>query len=150
MKRLVAAVLVSLSLGGPLAVAQAGASVHSTTVVATSSKGWLVTLAVAKTTVRTGTRTSATITIDNRTGHSVSVWGCINNFDFTIGLANAKYHYQGLSGAVGCSTTLRKGANVFHEWVTAEYTSTTRAMNPDLPVGTYHTVVNWPTGPARI
>jgi hypothetical protein len=153
MKRLVAAVLLAVSLGGPLAMAQAGASGHSTTVVATSSKGWVVSLAVAKTTVRTGTKLSAAITVDNRTGRSVTVWGCTNNFDFFIGLANAKVHYQGLSGEVACSTKFRVGITIIHTQVTAVYSSCAgqpSCANPGLPVGTYHTVVNWPTGPAHI
>jgi hypothetical protein len=150
MKRLVAAVLLAVSLGGPLAVAPAGASGHSATVVATTSKGWLVSLAVAKTTVRTGAKLSATITIVNRTGHSATVEGCLPNFDFMVILVNAKVRYQDLSGAVACSTTLRRGTTVIHTQIIAVRPTTTRAMNPDLPVGTYHTVVNWPTGPAHI
>ena len=150
MKRLVAAVLLAVSLGGTLAVAQAGASGHSTTVVATTSKGWVVSLAVAKTTVRTGGHLSATITIVNRTGHSATVEGCLTNFDFFVVLVNAKVPYQDLSGDVACSTTLRRGTTVIHTQINAIYSASTTAMNPDLPVGTYHTVVNWPTGPAHI
>jgi len=155
MKRLVSAVLLAASLGGPLVATQAGASVHSTTVVATSSKGWLVTLAVAKTTVHTGAKFSATITIDNRTGHSVTVQGCQSNFDFSIGLANAKVPYQGLSGAVACSTKFRVGSTVIHTPITAVYSSCggqglPSCANPGLPVGKYHTVVNWPTGTPHI
>ena len=151
MKRLAAAVLLAVSLGGPFAVAQAEASVHSTTVVATSSKGWVVTLAVAKTTVRIGAKLSATITVDNRTGHSVTVQGCQPNFDFSVELANAKVPYQGLSGAVACSTKFRVGSTVIHTQVSAVYSSCgglglPSCANPDLPVGAYHTVVNWPTG----
>ena len=150
MKRLVGAVLLAVSLGGPLAVVQAGASGHSTTVVATTSKGWLVSLAVAKTTVRTGTSIPATITVVNRTGHSATVEGCLPNFDFFVVLVNAKVPYQDLSGDVACSTPLRRGTTVIHTQINAIYSATTTAMNPDLPIGTYHTVVNWPTGPAHI
>jgi Ni/Co efflux regulator RcnB len=155
MKRLVTAVLLAASLGGPLAAAQAGASGHSTTVVATTSRGWVVSLAVAKTTVRTGAKFSATITIDNRTGHSVTVEGCQPNFDFSVELANAKVPYRGLSGAAACSTKFRAGSTVIHTQVTAVYSSCggpgqPSCANPDLPVGTYHTVVQWPTGPAHI
>jgi hypothetical protein len=150
MKRIFAAVLLAVSLGGTLAVAQAGASGHSTTVVATTSKGWVVSLAVAKTTVRTGAKLSATITIVNRTGHSATVEGCLPNFDFFVVLVNARVPYQDLSGAVACSTTLRRGTTVINTQINAIHAATTRAMNPDLPVGTYHTVVNWPIGPAHI
>ena len=155
MKRLVAAVLFAVSLGGPLSVAQAGAAGRSTTVVATTSKGWVVSLAVAKTTVRTGTTFSATITIDNRTGRSVPVEGCRSNFDFSVGLANAKVPYQGLSGAVACPTKFRVGNTVIHTPITAAYSTCGGAgqqgcTHPDLPVGKYHTVVNWPTGTPHI
>ena len=155
MKRLVAAVLFFVSLGGPLVAAQAGASQNVAHAVTTSTKGWAVTLAVAKTTVRTGTRFAATITIMNRTGHSVTVVGCQPNFDFSIELANAKVPYQGLSGAVACSTKLRRGTTVFQAPITAVYSSCggpglPSCANPNLPVGTYHTVVNWPTGTPHI
>ena len=155
MKRLVAAALLAVSIGGPLSVAQAGAAGHSTTVVVTTSKGWLVSLAVARTTVRTGTTFSATITIDNRTGRSATVEGCRSNFDFSVKLANAKVPYQGLSGAVACSTKFRVGNTVIHVPVTAAYSACggrgqQACTNPDLPVGKYHTVVNWPTGTQHI
>lgn len=159
MKRLVAAVLLAVSLavslGGPLSGVQAGADGRSTTVVATTSKGWVVSLAVAKTTVRTGTRLSATITIDNRTGRSVTVEGCQSNFDFSVGLANAKVPYVGFSGLVACSTKFRVGSTVIHTPITAVYSTCggegePSCAHPDLPVGEYHTVVNWPTGTPHI
>lgn len=150
MKRLVAAVLLSASLAGPLVAVEAGASQNLAHAVTTSSKGWAVTLAVAKTTVRTGRTILATITIVNRTGHSATVEGCLTNFDFFVELANAKDPYQGLSGDVACSTTLRRGTTIIHTQINATYAATTTAVNPHLPVGTYHTVVNWPTGPAHI
>jgi hypothetical protein len=155
MKRLLASVLLSASLGGPLVATQASASQNVAHNVTTSSKGWAVTLAVSKTTVRTGTKFSATITIVNRTGHSVTVQGCQPNFDFSVELANAKVPYQGLSGAVACSTQLRVGSTVIHAPITAVYSACggqgqPSCSNPDLPVGTYHTVVNWPTGNPHI
>lgn len=155
MKRLVAAVLLSVFLGGPLVASQAGASQNVARAVTTSSKGWAVTLAVAKTTVRTGTRLSATITIVNRTGHSVTVEGCQPNLDFFIELANAKVSYQSLSGLVACSTTLRRGTTVIHAQIIAAYTACggpgqPSCANPNLPVGTYHTAVIWPSGTPHI
>lgn len=155
MKRFVSAVLLAASLGGPLVATQAGASQNVAHAVTTSSKGWAVTLAVSKTTVRTGSKFSATITIVNRTGHSVTVQGCQSNFDFSIGLANAKVPYQGVSGAVACSTKLRVGKTVIHTTVTAVYSSCggqglPSCANPGLPVGKYHTVVNWPTGTPHV
>ena len=155
MKRFTAAALLAVSLGGPLAVAQAGASAHTATIVRASAKGWLVSLAVNKTTVHTGTTFAATITIDNRTGRSATVEGCQSNFDFSVELANAKVPYQGLSGAVACSTKFRVGNTVIHVPVTAAYSACggrgqQACTNPDLPVGKYHTVVTWPTGTPHI
>jgi hypothetical protein len=155
MKRLLASVLLFASLGGPLAATQASASQSVAHTVTTSSKGWAVKLAVSKTTVRTGTKFSATITIVNQTGHSVTVQGCQSNFDFSVELANAEVPYQGLSGAVACSTKLHVGSTVIHAPITAVYSACGGQGQPscatsDLPMGTYHTVVNWPTGSPHI
>ena len=155
MKRLFAVVLLSASLGGPLTAVQADASRNVPHVVTTTSRGWEVTLAVSKTSVRTGTTSSATITIVNRSGHSVTVDGCLNNFDFSISLVNAKVPYSGFNGAVACSTTFRVGRTVIHTQVVAVYSSCggqgqPSCGNPNLPVGAYHTVVNWPTGAPHI
>jgi len=151
MKRFVAAVLLAAAFGGPMAAAQADAASQKVArAVTTSSKGWAVTLAVAKTTVRTGSKISATITIVNRTGHSAYVEGCLPDFDFFVDLVNSKVPHQNVSGLVACSTSLRIGTTVIHTQINAIYSATTRAMSPDLPVGTYHTAVNWPKGPAHI
>lgn len=155
MKRLVVAALLAVSLGGPLVASQAGSSQNVARVATTSSKGWVVTLAVAKSTMRTGARLSATITVVNRTGHSVMVEGCQPNLDFFIELASAKVPYQDLSGWVACSTTLRRGTTVFHAQIIAAYSSCggpgpPSCANPNLPVGTYHTVVIWPSGTPHI
>ena len=68
----------------------------------------------------------------------------------SVELANAKVPYQGLSGAVACSTRLRKGTTVIHTRISAVYSTCggpnlPSCANPNLPIGTYHTVVNWPT-----
>ena len=150
MKRFLGVVLLAASLGGPFVAAQAGAFGQNKTIAGTTSEGWIVSLAVPKSTVRTGTSIPATITIVNRTGHSTNVEGCLPNFDFFVVLVNAKVPDQNMSGAVACTTQLRKGTTVIHTQINAIYPSTIKATNPDLPVGMYHTVVNWPTGPAHI
>jgi hypothetical protein len=114
-----------------------------------------VTLAVAKTSLRTGARMSATITIVNRTGRSVTVDGCQPNFDFMVELANTKVPYQGVSGLVACRTPFRRGTTVIHAQIMAVYSScpgpgVPSCANPKLPAGTYHTVVNWPSGTPHI
>jgi len=154
-RRFFAAVLLSTSLGGTLVAAHAGAAQNIAHAVTTSSKGWTVTLAVSTTTVRSGGKSSATITIVNRTGHPVTVDGCLTNFDFSISLVNAKVPYLGINGGVACSTKFRVGRTVIHSQVVAVYSSCggpgqPSCGNPNLPVGTYHTVVNWPTGAPQI
>lgn len=155
MKRLAAAVLIAALMGVTLLATQADGARVNVWTVSTTSKGWQVILAVNKNTVRTGTTFMSTITVWNRTGHPVTVEGCQPNFDFSVVLANAKVPYEGLSGAVACSTVFHEGSTVFRAPITAVYPvcggpGQPSCANPDLPAGKYHTVVNWPSGPPRI
>ena len=147
----IAALLVMI--GVPLAVQGASADNLHATRVATSSKGWFVTLSVARTSLRTGSSMAATFTVDNETGHAVKFGGCVDDQVFAVGLGNAKVPYPGIASSVACFSTLHKGLNVFHEHVWATYQICGASTGPSclsgggmpgLPPGRYHTIVRVP------
>jgi len=149
MRRVVIATLLVL-IGVPLASQGASADLARVTEVVTSSKGWVVTLSIAKTSLRAGSSMPATVTIVNKTGHNVRVEGCASDETFAVGIGNAKVPYTFFSGAVACVTTLHEGSNVFHERIVATYQICGGQGNPacgpgspKLPTGRYHTVVAW-------
>jgi hypothetical protein len=96
----------------------------------------------------------ATLTIVNKTGHSVSVSGCAVDGTFEVGIGNAKVSFSPFDGLVACSTRLHVGTNVFHERIYANYQSCGGGSGqpkcgptpPKLPTGNYRTVVGWPLG----
>jgi hypothetical protein len=152
LKRTVAAAL-TVAIGVPLAAQGATANSLRTAKVVTSSKGWVVTLSIPRTTLRSGSSMDATITVDNRTGYAVKFVGCVGDQVFAVGLGNAKVPYPGIASSVACWSTLHRGANVFHEHVWATYQVCGGSTNlpcpagggmPGLPGGRYHTVVRVP------
>lgn len=152
MKRFAIATLL-VAMGIPFATQGASADLVRATGAVTSSKGWVVTLSIAKTTLRAGSSMAATITVLNRTGHTVKISGCPGDQIFVVGLGNAKVPYAGISSSVACFSTLHRGANVFHERVRATYQVCGGTDNlpcpagggmPSLPTGRYHTVVELP------
>ena len=153
MKRLVSMFLL-IAVLAPLAAAPATADIAYATGVMTASKGWTVTLSIPKVSMRTGSSMSATLTIVNKTKHSVNVNSCGVDGTFTVGIGNAKVPYAPINGDVACSTRLHVGSNVFHERIYATYMSCGGGQGspkcdpsiPKLPVGVYHTVVDWPAG----
>lgn len=157
-RSLTAALILALTL--PLTAQQAGAQVSRATAVTTSSKGWVVTLSIARVALLTGSSMSATLTIVNRTGHSVRVPSCETDAIFVVGIGNSSVPYTPVSGAIVCSTTLRSGATVFRESISASYQHCFQngdkpacgkvGTMPALPPGSYHTVVDWPTAPPGI
>lgn len=153
MKR-VATLALLFAVLAPLTATSANADVLKATGVMTASKGWTVTLSIPKVTMRTGSSMPATLTIVNKTKHSVSVSGCEVDGIFTVGIGNAKVPYAPINGDVACSTRLHVGSNVFHERIYATYMSCGGGQGspkcdpsiPNLPVGVYGTVVDWPAG----
>jgi hypothetical protein len=152
MKRFVAATLLVAAML-PLAASVSVAGASSATSVTTSSKGWVVTLTIAKSSLRAGSSMPATLTIVNRTGRVVKMGGCQVDANFVIGIANAKVQYEPISGAVGCWTDFHTGTNVFHEFIAASYNwcggqggpkwGKNPTVAPKLPTGHFHTVVEW-------
>ena len=149
MRRIAIAALL-VAVGVPLTAQGASADIARATGVVTASKGWVVTLSIAKTSLRSGSSMAATITVDNKTGHAVKFVGCPGDQVFAVGLGNAKVPYQGISSSVACLSTLHRGANVFHERVYATYQVCGGSTNlpcpsgggmPGLPTGRYRTVV---------
>ena len=138
----------------PLAASPANADLLRATGVMTASKGWTVTLTIPNVTMRTGTSMPATLTIVNKTGHSVSVSGCAVDGTFEVGIGNAKVPFSPFDGLVACSTRLHVGTNVFHERIYATYQSCGGGKGqpkcaltpPKLPTGVYRTVVGWRLG----
>ena len=104
--------------------------------------------------MRTGSSMSATLTIVNKTGHSVFVGGCEVDGTFKVGIGNARVPFSPFDGFETCSTKLHVGSNSFHERIYATYMSCgggpgspkCGATPPKLPVGVYHTEVDWPLG----
>jgi hypothetical protein len=158
-KRIAAIGLVG-SLFATVVSSALGADVSHATGVTTSSKGWVVTLSIAKWNLPTGSSMAATLTIVNRTGHVVRVPSCQTNAIFVVGLGNAKVPYEPISGTIVCSTTLTEGTNVFCDRISAAYQQCFRSGGvpacgpggtmPGLPPGFYRTVVEWPSSPPFI
>jgi hypothetical protein len=149
MKRFAVATLL-VAIGLPIATQGASADLLRATGVSNSSKEWVVTLTIAKTSLRTGSSMPATITIVNKTGHNVKVEDCASDETFAVGIGNAKVPYIVFSGAVACVTTLHTGTNVFHERIVATFQVCGGQGNPacgpgmpKLPTGRYRTVVSW-------
>jgi len=161
MKRLATMFLLAAFLM-PFATSQANADplngdVARATGVMTASKGWTVTLTIPGVFMRAGSTMPATLTIVNKTGHSLRVSGCPRTGTFSMGIGNSEAPYSPVDGAVYCSTSLHPGSNVFHGRIKATYMSCPGASKmkcgpslPDLPIGVYHTAVQWPVGAPMI
>ena len=131
-----------------LVLAAASGTVSSATPnysVTASSKGWAVTLAIGRPTVKAGTKLPATLTIVNRTGHKLRFEGCEIDATLDVGLAKPGTPYSPISGVVGCWTTLRPGTTVLHRTIFAEL-----ATGGNLPAGRYHTVIEWESTPHQL
>jgi hypothetical protein len=147
MKRIAAAVMV-LTLGVPLATQGVSAGADRLTVVGTTSRNWFVTLSIARTTLRSGSAMAATLSVDNKTGHTFKLIGC-----FGAVLGNAKVSYPAVSSSEACFTSLGRGTSVFHFSILATYQVCGGATNPacrqgggmvGLPTGRYRAVVQVP------
>jgi hypothetical protein len=108
----------------------------------TSSKGWIVTLTIAKNSLLAGTSIPAIVSIVNRTGRTIRDFGCAVDATFAVSIGNAKLQFAPADGFVGCLTEFHKGANVFHApldvgeftvWLRAQFPLRCRREDPKVP-----------------
>lgn len=106
-----------------------------------TAKPLVVTIAVSRTVVSSGTVIPATVTLINRTDHSLQVGGCPQDlFKMTVG--NTSVPNNLILQAVFCEWSLAPGTHVFHTDVTTTYQrSAAQGRFPALPAGTYRTEI---------
>ena len=116
------------------------------------SKSWIVTLRVEGTYTKAGTTIPATVTIDNRTGHSVNITGCPEVI-YKIVLGNFKIPNSPVNTSALCVSKMSPGVHVFRTKVQTTYQACGGGGYPPcgnppnfprLPTGTYRTQVVLP------
>ncbi len=139
---------VTLAAVAMLLVTEAPASAAVPRSVTTTSPGWSVTLEVEETTVQVGRSIASTLIVTDETGHPATVYSCAANGVYGINLESSRIPNGPVTGAVACTSTLRPGHHVFRKRISTDYETcggaTDRACPAPLPVGVYHTVMNWP------
>lgn len=126
----------------------------------TISRGaFTTTLRVSRTQVAAGDPISAVLTIVNRSGLNVSYFSCLGDTTLLVGIGNDAIPFNPASGAVGCSTRLHPGTNVFKETISTDYQGCGGGGFPpcgsppiihSLPPGSYHTVIEWQGAPSEL
>jgi hypothetical protein len=125
----------------------AGASTSGRSHTATS-KDWIVTLWVARTSTKSGTSVPATVTVDNRTHHRIEMVGCPGT-DYEIIAGSFTVPNNPVIPTVLCSSVMSPGVHVFHTKVQTMYVSCGGGAGrppcgkppklTPLPPGSYHT-----------
>jgi len=142
---LIALVLVSVPSG-------AGAAPNGSSHTATS-KDWTVTLWVARTSARAGASIPAIVTVDNRSGRNVDIFGCPGT-DYEVVAGNSAVPNSPAIPTVACGGKMSPGVHVFRTKVFTVYMGCGGGGNPPcgqppklspLPNGTYHTQLILPS-----
>lgn len=110
------------------------------------------TLTLSHTTVSAGTSIPSVLVIVNHTRRVVSFFSCLGDASLEVGISSAGIPFSPDSGAIGCSTRLEPGRNVFREEISTDYQGCGGAGVPPcgspplidpLPVGRYQTSIDW-------
>ncbi len=118
-----------------------------------ASKDWRVTLWVARTSTRDGAAIPATVTVDNRTGRAVAIYGCPGS-DYEVIAGNSKIPNNPAIPSVLCTSKMSAGVHVFATKVATIYQACGGGGNPPcgnpprmtaLPSGSYQTQLELPT-----
>jgi hypothetical protein len=162
-RRVPATVLALAALTSTTALAGCGSAAPSaapTSNWTTASGGGFTTkLVVDKTTVSAGQPISSRLVIVNHTGRSVSYFSCLGDATLEVGIASAAVPFNPISGAIGCSTVLHPGSNVFNGAISTDYQGCGGSGVPacgsppsiaSLPAGSYHTTIVWQSVPSRV
>jgi hypothetical protein len=97
--------------------------------------------------------------IVNHTGRVVSFFSCLGDASLEVGIGTAGIPFDPPSGAIGCSTRLEPGRNVFRETISTDYQGCGGAGVPtcgsppiisSLPAGRYQTSIVWAQVPHAV
>jgi hypothetical protein len=148
--RILALSISAIALAGCAAAAPTHPTPRGTSTA--SHDGFTTTLTLSHVAVSAGTSISSVLVIVNHTGHSISFFSCLGDATLEVGIGNAQVPFNPISGAIGCSTRLEPGRNVFRESISTDYQGCGGAGVPScgsppiidpLPVGTYETSIDW-------
>jgi len=139
------------------AIVAAGCGTTATPFVSRSTStashdGFTTTLTISRTAVSAGTPIPSVLVIINHTGRTVTFFSCLGDASLEVGIGNARIPFNPVSGAIGCSTRLEPGRNVFSESISTDYQGCGGQGVPpcgsppiirSLPAGAYQTSIVW-------
>jgi hypothetical protein len=131
----------------------------STSSTSATNNAFTTKLIVSRTTVSAGAKIPARLVITNRTGRDFTIYSCLGDATFEIGIGNSAVPFDPISGAIGCGTVIKTGVNVFPEKIWTSYQGCGGPPYPkcgkppritSLPAGHYRTDVIWVGVPSQI